>query len=108
IRGFHEELRKGIRIDTALPFYPEDFKRRLNIIEAMDTPTLSRFIEEEKLHGSGNENTYMIERYRRIAVPITTFILTLMGVSLSSRKVRGGIGVQLGIGIALSFTYILF
>jgi lipopolysaccharide export system permease protein len=108
IHGFHEELKKGVRLDTALAFFPEDFKRRLNIIEAMATPALNRFIEEEKLHGSGNISTYLIEKYRRIAVPITTFILTLMGVSLSSRKVRGGIGVQLGIGITLSFTYILF
>jgi len=108
IRGFHEQLRKGIILDTVLAFYPEDFKRRLNIIQAMDTPALNRFIEEENLHGSENVPTFMIEKYRRTAVPITTFILTLMGVSLSSRKVRGGIGVQLGIGITLSFAYILF
>ncbi len=50
----------------------------------------------------------MIEKYRRVSIPVATFILTLIGVSLSSKKVRGGIGVQLGFGIALSFTYILF
>ena len=108
IHGFHEALRKGNKMDTVLAFYPEEFKRRVNIIEAMDTPALRQFIEEEKLHGSENVSTYLIEKYRRLAVPVTTFILTLMGVSLSSRKARGGIGVQLGIGIALSFTYILF
>lgn len=108
INGYHEQLSKGARLDTVLAFYPAEFKRRLNIIEAMDTPALSRFIEEEKLHGSENTSMYLIEKYRRIAIPVATFILTLIGVSLSSRKVRGGIGVQLGIGITLSFTYILF
>jgi lipopolysaccharide export system permease protein len=108
INGFHEQLSKGAFLDTSLAFFPADFKRRLNIVEAMDTPALNRFIEEEKLHGSENISTYLIQKYRRIAVPVSTFILTLIGVALSSRKVRGGIGVQLGIGIMLSFAYILF
>ncbi|MFM8432998.1 MAG: LptF/LptG family permease, partial [Bacteroidota bacterium] len=55
-----------------------------------------------------NINGFLVERYRRFAMPFSTFILTLIGVSLSSRKVRGGIGAQLGLGIFLSFTYILF
>src|SRR5207237_957292 len=78
------------------------------IIEAMDTPALKRFIEEEKLHGSENINTYLIEKYRRVSAPVAIFILTLIGVALSSRKVRGGIGMHLGIGITISFSYILF
>jgi lipopolysaccharide export system permease protein len=74
----------------------------------MDTPALNRFIEEEQAQGSENINVYLIEKYRRLAVPFSTFILMLIGVSLSSRKVRGGIGAQLGLGITLSFSYILF
>ncbi len=108
INGFHEHLTSGLFIDTTLSFYPSDFKRRLTIVEAMDTPALNRFIEDEKLQGSASIPIYLIEKYRRGAVPVAIFILTLMGVSLSSRKTRGGIGVQLGIGITLSFTYILF
>lgn len=108
INGFHEHLSSGRFLDTTLAFYPSDFKRRLTIVEAMDTPALNRFIEDEKLQGSVNIPIYLIEKYRRVAVPVATFILTLMGVSLSSRKTRGGIGVQLGIGITLSFAYILF
>lgn len=108
INGFKETLRSGARLDTSLSIKPGDFKRRLNIIEAMDTPTLNKFIEEESQQGSENINTYLIEKYRRIAVPFSTFILMLIGVALSSKKSRGGIGVQLGIGIFLSFTYILF
>lgn len=108
IVGFKETIRMGQRLDTTLSIKPADFKRRLNSIDAMDTPTLNKFIREEEAQGSENVNTYLIEKYRRIAVPFSTFILMLIGVSLSSKKSRGGIGVQLGFGIFLSFTYILF
>lgn len=108
IVGFKETIRAGQRLDTTLSIKPADFKRRLNSIDAMDTPTLNKFIREEEAQGSENVNTYLIEKYRRIAVPFSTFILMLIGVSLSSKKSRGGIGVQLGFGIFLSFTYILF
>jgi len=108
INGMHETIRTGKEMDTVLNLNPSNFRRRMNIVDAMDTPALNRFIEEEKMEGSANVNAYMVEKYRRISIPIATFILTLIGVSLSSKKVRGGIGVQLGFGIGLSFTYILF
>jgi len=108
VDGFKETLQSGTSMDTTLPVHPSDFKRRLNIIEAMDTPALSKFIREEQLSGSGNVNAYLVAKYRRIAVPFSTFILMIIGVSLSSRKVRGGIGAQLGLGIAISFSFILF
>jgi lipopolysaccharide export system permease protein len=108
INGMREEIRSGAQLDTTLSLHPSNFKRRMNIVDAMDTPALERFIEEEKMEGSANVNTYLVEKYRRISIPVATFILTLIGVSLSSKKVRGGIGVQLGFGIGLSFTYILF
>ncbi|MEO0311994.1 MAG: hypothetical protein RIQ89_1651 [Bacteroidota bacterium] len=103
-----ETLKSGAILDTTLPFTPADFKRRVNIIDAMDTPQLNAFIAEQKLQGVSNLNSYLIELYKRYSFPIATFILTLMGVSISSKKVRGGIGAQLGVGIFLSFTYILF
>jgi lipopolysaccharide export system permease protein len=108
INGFHEEMRSGLILDTVLPFKPTDFKRRLNIIEAMDNNVLNKFIRDEQEQGSANVTAYEVEKYRRIALPFSTFILMLIGVSLSARKVRGGIGAQLGLGIALSFAYILF
>jgi lipopolysaccharide export system permease protein len=108
INGFNESLRTGFRLDTTLNIKPTDFKRRLNIIDAMDSPALNSFIREEQLQGSANVTTYMVEKHRRIAIPFSTFILMLIGVSISSRKVRGGIGAQLGLGITLSFTYIMF
>ncbi len=108
INGFRETLRSGYAMDTSLNMKPADFRRRINIIQAMDSPALSAFIKEEQDQGSGNVNAFLVEKYRRVAIPFSTFILTLIGVSLSSRKARGGIGVQLGFGIFLSFTYILF
>jgi lipopolysaccharide export system permease protein len=108
INGMHETIRTGKELDTILNLNPSNFKRRMNIVDAMDTPALNQFIEDEKMEGSANVNAYMVEKYRRISIPVATFILTLIGVSLSSKKVRGGIGVQLGFGIGLSFTYILF
>ena len=61
-----------------------------------------------RLQGSDELKLFLIEKHRRIANPFAVFILTLIGVSLSSRKVRGGIGMNIGIGLILSFSYILF
>jgi lipopolysaccharide export system permease protein len=69
---------------------------------------LRQFIEMEKMRGSGNLLTFEIEKHKRIAFPFATIILTVIGVSLSSRKVRGGIGFHLGIGITICFAFILF
>ncbi len=108
INGMHESIRSGTHLDTVLSMSPKDFKRRDDIIDAMDSPTLNAFIREQQLQGSGKINTYLNEKHRRISGPFATLILTLIGVSLSSRKVRGGIGLQIGVGMLLGFAYILF
>ena len=108
INGYRETINSGFRMDTTLSMKPADFRRRLNIIQAMDSPALDKFIREEQEQGSENVNNFLVEKYRRVAIPFSTFILTLIGVSLSSKKARGGIGAQLGFGIFLSFAYILF
>jgi lipopolysaccharide export system permease protein len=95
-------------MDTTLKFHPSEFNRRTNFIETMDTPELNRYIDQEIMRGSEEVPFYLVEKHKRISYPFATFILTIIGVSLSSRKVRGGIGVQIGAGILLSFTYILF
>ena len=74
----------------------------------MDTGELNKYIKQQQSLGSEEVPFYLLEKYRRSAIPFATFILTVIGVSLSSRKVRGGIGVQIGAGILLSFTYIMF
>ncbi len=110
IRTFTENgeiIEKGSKKDTILNMKPKDFGRRLKVIETMNNKELSEFIEEEKMHGVSVEN-YLIEKHKRFAFPFSTFILTLIGVSLASRKLKGGIGVHVGIGLLLSFSYILF
>lgn len=108
INGLNEVLKSGQKKDTVINLYPRDFTRRINLIETMDYFELNEFIEDEKMKGSDLMELYLVEKHKRISMPFATFILTLMGVSLSSRKVRGGIGINIGIGVALSFSYIMF
>jgi len=108
INGMQEHIRKGISFDTTFSFTPEDFSRRENNIIAMDNNELNAFIAAERMRGAEGLQFDEVEKHRRISYPFATFILTLIGVALSSRKVRGGIGIQIGAGILLSFTYIMF
>ena len=87
---------------------PEDFARKDNSIKTLTLSELNAYIAKEKKRGAADLVAYEIEKYTRYAMPISTFILILIAVSLSSKKVRGGIGVQIGAGILLSFTYIMF
>jgi lipopolysaccharide export system permease protein len=103
-----EILTSGKRIDTTINMLPTDFSRRVNVVEAMNYNELNAFIAEEQMIGSDNVTLWQIEKYKRFAYPFSTLILTLIGVSISSRKTRGGIGLNVGIGIFLAFTYIMF
>lgn len=108
INGMQEYIRRGSVLDTTFGFLPAEFSTRENNITAMDNRELNAFIAEKRLRGAEGLQFDLVEKYRRSAFPFATFILTLIGVSLSSRKVRGGIGLQIGAGILLSFTYIMF
>ncbi len=103
-----DEIIEGQKLDTVLNMLPKDFKRRLKSIETLDADELEVFIAEQTMKGDENLEAYKVEKYRRLAFPFSTFILTLIGVSLSTRKKRGGIGLNIAVGIALSFLYILF
>ena len=74
----------------------------------MTTPELRRYIDRQRRRGIANIKAFEIEYHNRIAISFAAFILTLIGASLSSRKVKGGMGMNLGVGIALSFGYIVF
>lgn len=108
IDGMKEQVIKGAVIDTILSFTPKEFGRKDNTIETMDYNELNSFISSEHLKGADNIEFAEIEKYKRIAFPFATFILTLIGVSIASRKIRGGIGMHIGLGILISFTFILF
>lgn len=89
-------------------FKPLDLRKDEYLKEQMPTPELDLFIEQEKMRQSESLNTLLVERYNRDAVPMSVLILTVIGVSLASRKVRGGSGMHLAIGIILCVVYILF
>ncbi len=101
-------ISKGEKMDTLVNMKPADFKEERKFFETMTNPELDNYIDEQIERGVGNVEPYLIEKHRRVASPFSAFILTLMGVSLASRKTRGGMGVHIGVGIALSFSYILF
>lgn len=104
----HEELVTGLRLDTAFRITPDDFAAKSNVIEEMNRSELQAYIDEQRLSGTSAVVSSEIEKHTRIAAPFATFILTLIGFALSVRKVRGGLGINVGIGILLSFSYILF
>ncbi|MFO7853374.1 MAG: LptF/LptG family permease [Bacteroidota bacterium] len=103
-----EHIRKGRRIDTTLTITPGDFERGEDFVVTMNLVELNEYIDVLRLQGSEEVTLCLNEKHKRIANPFAIFILTLIGVSLSSRKVSGGIGMQIGFGLALSFSYIFF
>lgn len=107
MKGMKETLRTGERLDTVYKFKPSDFGQRLKVIEAMNYWELNEYIEEQRMKGSASIDYFEVEKNRRFSMPFAAFILTIMGVSLASRKVRGGIGMHIGLGILLSFSYIM-
>lgn len=108
INGNQEIMEKGTRIDTTLNIKPTDFARDVGFVGTMTYRELEDYIDLLQLQGSDELKLFLIEKHRRFASPFAVFILTLIGVTLSSRKIRGGIGMNIGIGLALSFSYILF
>ena len=108
IDGLDEELSFGRRKDTVLNFTPQNFTQSLSEMETMNFRELQDQIDLERLKGSPNIRFFLVEKHRRIAVPFATLVLTIIGVSLSCRKTKGGIGLHLGAGLTLSFAYILF
>ena len=87
---------------------PRDYSDKITRMDVMNYFELNEFIKKEKIKGSENIKFSLVEKHRRVSFPFATIILTIMGASLSSRKIRGGMGLHLAIGITLSFTYIVF
>lgn len=107
IKENHEELSKGYRKDTVLNMTPGEFKLANNQMESLTTPELKKEIKQMNMRGV-NTVEWEIEKYKRFAGPFSAFILTIIGAGLASRKIKGGLGFHLGLGLLLSFSYILF
>ena len=108
LNGMRETITKGERLDTIIKMEPQDFLIMKGQQQTMTSTELSEYISKQKQRGFANIKEFEIEYHQRIAMSFAAFILTTIGVSLSSRKVKGGMGLYLGIGLALSFSYILF
>ena len=106
-KGMREEIVSGYEIDTLIQMEPIDLVFSSGQQETFTSPALKRYISKQQQRGSSNVVQYEVEYHKRIATSFASFILTIIGVSLSSRKRKGGMGMYLGIGLALSFTYIL-
>ena len=103
-----ETLDRGDRLDIELPIYPEELFITAQEAQQMTNPELREYMERQRARGAGNVKAFEVEYHKRWASPLGAFIMTLLGVTLSSRKVRGGMGKNLGIGIVLTALYILF
>ncbi len=106
--GIRHSITKIAEMDSTINIRPSDFKKERKSFEMLTSPELRAHITELEERNIGNTEEFAIELYKRRATPFASFILTLIGVSLSSRKTRGGMGKYIGIGLVLSFVYILF
>lgn len=107
LKGLREEITTGASLDTLIMMEPMDLVFSKGQQETFTSPELLQYISKQQERGSQNVVQYEVEFHKRIAMSFASFILTIIGVSLSSRKRKGGMGLYLGIGLALSFAYIL-
>lgn len=106
--SINDKVIKGEKLDTVIKLNLKDFQRQKYSVQDMTSRELNEFIAAQRLRGDANVKFSLIEKHNRYAMPFSAFILTIIGVSLSSKKKRGGIGWNLAVGIALSFSYIMF
>lgn len=106
--GMRENIIKGTSKDTCIKVQPKEFFISSKEATQMNIFQLKQYLNKQKERGVGNSQAFEDEYYKRFSMPLAAFIMTLIGVSLSSRKVRGGMGLHLGVGLSLSAFYILF
>ncbi len=96
------------KLDTILPFEFDELTPESYIAETLNYTELNDFIETERRRGSGNINRYLVVAYKRWSIPISAFILTIIAVAVASFKRRGGMGINLAVGITLAFIFVFF
>lgn len=102
-----EIIDKGALLDTTINLLPEDLQRRNNLRYTMTTPELQEFLKRERQRGMGKYNLYELEMHRRTSEPFSIIILTLIGMAIAARKVRGGIGFHLAMGAGIGGMFII-
>lgn len=105
--GLRERIVTGDVKDTVILMEPTDLVYSKGQQETFTSPELLDYISKQTSRGSGNVVQYEVEFHKRIAMSFSSFILTIIGLSLSARKRKGGMGLYLGIGLGLSFGYIM-
>jgi lipopolysaccharide export system permease protein len=108
LNSITETVNHYSNLQMSYNFKPVDLRRDEYLKDQMPTPALNEFIKLEKIRGSEGLNTLLVERYNRDAIPVSVLILTIIGAVLASRKVRGGSGLHLAMGVVISVLYILF
>lgn len=100
------KVTKGTEKNIQLDFNPEVFFLRRDDVGIFNNRELNEVIEAEKMRGAEKIEYYLVERYRRHAMPFSTLLLSIIGLTVASRKVRGGIGLHIGFGLAIAFSYV--
>ena len=108
IDGEHEKVRYGSKLDTVFNFRIEDFGQNLDYAMAMDSEQLNEYIDTQMQRGADDLARYRLELHQRTSLPMAGYVLMLIGVSIASRKVRGGIGLHIVVGVVIAFLYLLF
>ncbi len=108
LKGDVEVVQRKRRLDTLFTFKIEDLTPVSYVAETKNLFELNEFIDDQKRKGASNINTYILVKYKRWALPIAAFILTIIAVAVSSVKRRGGMGLNLAFGIGVAFIYIFF
>ncbi len=103
-----DQIQSVDKIDVAYNFEPDDLTPVIYVAETMTIGELNKFINKERARGNGNINTYLVVFYKKFSLPVSAFILTIIAVAVSSMKRRGGMGINLAIGIVIAFTFIFF
>ena len=106
--GMSDYVRSGAQLDTVIALTVDDFYRNAQTVQTLPYNELQSLIKTQQMRGDSNIMYAQIEKHNRWAMPFSCIILTIIGVALSSRKKRGGLGWNLALGIALTFSYILF
>ncbi len=108
IYSLEDSISSGRKFDTIFNFYPKDLLYVDYLAKEISSPELYKLIRKSEKRGVKNLNKYKVELYRRTSLPLSSFILTFIAVALASKKRRGGIGINLAIGISLMFLYVFF